>query len=699
MRRLYLLSVLCLLICGTSMAQVAQQNFVHKKVAGYNSFKTITTVAAPHQRDNDILWSCNFEEGSPAYTLTKSDDSDTDWQIITEADYPNEMYTSSGRCYFLPMNFTGHPGNSDPNQQISETPEHWAFLDASSDLYHAEPTIDASLTFSEIDLSSCAKPKLQFIQSWRSLNQSSETIYVMVSTDNGANWTEHLVNDETIEAKTYVNGIKEILIPEAGNQGEVSIRFRYVCTNESWHYGWQIDDIKIVETPRNDLAIVNGRMSMFGYLDYRDTNYLAEIWTDASVSSAASQQGMTNDEFRRDRAYQFYDPYAQSPRQNWVTNSSYGAFNIEVANWGVDAAVPKVNVKVVSPSGEEIYNKTATGHSIATSEGDTLDIATIDEANMANSTVLFFNVASEEDIELGRYTITYTVFADGITDDYDVNNTLTQYFDITDNNYSKSYFEPTFSACINCNVNSTSGEDEYGTEFLYLYSPDDIMSVDIYINRLTKAGTAVLASLYERSADGSSIDFKRQSEPYEIAAEDKETWINLTFENEYPFEFQEGESYRLVYVMIKGMWDNSGDDIYLGASDVLTTRSHNSYIRHGSDVDDNGEPNWYYGGQDIAITFHTGEGVNGETDPGSNVAQNLSDGINMYPNPSTGIVNFSNVENATIEIYNMMGQVVASMSNASENASIDLSGVANGNYVVRIVKDGAIATSKLNIVK
>ena len=148
--------------------------------------------------------------------------------------------------------------------------------------------------------------------------------------------------------------------------------------------------------------------------------------------------------------------------------------------------------------------------------------------------------------------------------------------------------------------------------------------------------------------------------------------------------------------MVCGSWDNQGDDIYLGASDVLTTRSHNSYVRHGSDLDENGEPTWYYGGQDIAITLHAGEGVN----PGLvNAEQNVAEGIEMYPNPSNGIVNFTNVENATIEVYNMMGQVVASVNNSNANASIDLSNVANGNYVVRIVKDGAIATSKLNIVK
>ena len=264
---------------------------------------------------------------------------------------------------------------------------------------------------------------------------------------------------------------------------------------------------------------------------------------------------------------------------------------------------------------------------------------------------------------------------------------------------SKSYFEPTFSACINCNVSSASGEDEYGTEFLYLYSPDDIMSIDVYINRLTRPGTAIKAALYARETNESNeqvVRLKRESEYYEITDEDIETWVNLTFENQYPFQFESGETFRQLYAMVCGSWDNQGDDIYLGASDVLTTRSHNSYVRHGSDLDENGEPTWYYGGQDIAITLHAGEGVN----PGLvNAEQNVAEGIEMYPNPSNGIVNFTNVENATIEVYNMMGQVVASVNNANANASIDLSNVANGNYVVRIVKDGAIATSKLNIVK
>ena len=91
---------------------------------------------------------------------------------------------------------------------------------------------------------------------------------------------------------------------------------------------------------------------------------------------------------------------------------------------------------------------------------------------------------------------------------------------------------------------------------------------------------------------------------------------------------------------------------------------------------------------------------NCEQNPDDNAVETFeANEIAMFPNPTTGIVNFSNVENATIEVFNMMGQVVSRVEDANENATIDLSAVANGNYVVRIVKNGEVATSKLNIAR
>ena len=240
-----ILSLILATLCGIS---AFSQDFLQ-----VNASLSIDNISQNKQKSNiqrngeNAIWSCDFEEGSPVPILTKADDSETEWQIITEADYPDEMYTSSGGCYFLPMNYTGHPGNNDPHQQISETPDHWAFVDAGSDRYNSAPQINTSMTFSGIDLSSCAMPKVTFLQSWKVLNQSSEEIYISVSTDNGATWTDHRINDENLGSYTYVNCIKEVLIPEARNAAEVSIRFRYVGQSGSWHYGWQVDDIKIVE--------------------------------------------------------------------------------------------------------------------------------------------------------------------------------------------------------------------------------------------------------------------------------------------------------------------------------------------------------------------------------------------------------------------------------------------------------------------
>lgn len=65
----------------------------------------------------------------------------------------------------------------------------------------------------------------------------------------------------------------------------------------------------------------------------------------------------------------------------------------------------------------------------------------------------------------------------------------------------------------------------------------------------------------------------------------------------------------------------------------------------------------------------------------------------------SGIVTISNVEGATIEVINLMGQVVASIENANEINNIDLSKNAEGTYIVRIINGNEISTSKLNLVK
>ncbi|MEA3443796.1 MAG: T9SS type A sorting domain-containing protein [Bacteroidota bacterium] len=76
-----------------------------------------------------------------------------------------------------------------------------------------------------------------------------------------------------------------------------------------------------------------------------------------------------------------------------------------------------------------------------------------------------------------------------------------------------------------------------------------------------------------------------------------------------------------------------------------------------------------------------------------------SSDINIYPNPSTGIFNVSNVANSNITVYNTLGEVVTEITNASNNASLDLSHCANGAYLVKIISNNNVVTKTVNVTR
>lgn len=77
----------------------------------------------------------------------------------------------------------------------------------------------------------------------------------------------------------------------------------------------------------------------------------------------------------------------------------------------------------------------------------------------------------------------------------------------------------------------------------------------------------------------------------------------------------------------------------------------------------------------------------------------ISDNIILYPNPSNGLVTITNAEGASIEVINVMGQVIASFDANSSLTTFDATNLSNGNYVVRIVKDNNTTVKTLNIIK
>jgi hypothetical protein len=69
--------------------------------------------------------------------------------------------------------------------------------------------------------------------------------------------------------------------------------------------------------------------------------------------------------------------------------------------------------------------------------------------------------------------------------------------------------------------------------------------------------------------------------------------------------------------------------------------------------------------------------------------------LSMYPNPTTGVLNITTTAKATVEIYNMMGQNVATKEITTGANTIDISNLSNGVYSVQITQNNAVTVGKV----
>lgn len=90
--------------------------------------------------------------------------------------------------------------------------------------------------------------------------------------------------------------------------------------------------------------------------------------------------------------------------------------------------------------------------------------------------------------------------------------------------------------------------------------------------------------------------------------------------------------------------------------------------------------------------FASSSNFNSEGSLGTNDA--TFEGLSIYPNPATSLLNIRNAENATIEIYSILGQVLYAKSNISSDEQVEVSQFTTGTYLVKITNGNAIKTSK-----
>jgi hypothetical protein len=89
------------------------------------------------------------------------------------------------------------------------------------------------------------------------------------------------------------------------------------------------------------------------------------------------------------------------------------------------------------------------------------------------------------------------------------------------------------------------------------------------------------------------------------------------------------------------------------------------------------------GPSDVVIDISNSLGTN----------DNTIDGFTFYPNPTMDVLNLrSNISIDSIELFNMLGQKVISQSIGATTSQVDVSGLATGTYLMKVIAEGQTAT-------
>lgn len=77
----------------------------------------------------------------------------------------------------------------------------------------------------------------------------------------------------------------------------------------------------------------------------------------------------------------------------------------------------------------------------------------------------------------------------------------------------------------------------------------------------------------------------------------------------------------------------------------------------------------------------------------------MAENIAVYPNPANSFVKIANAEGANIRVINSVGQVVANIEAANAMQEINVEGLAEGVYTIRIASDSNVVTKQFCVSK
>jgi hypothetical protein len=374
----------------------------------------------------------------------------------------------------------------------TSTPSGWAIIDDDFDGVGGQSS-DASLISPAIDLSSApANLRVRFEQYFQEFQ--ADACFVGVSTDDGTTWNEVEINAGVGREGRPNPEVIEVNISEwvAANPSFVRLRFRYTST---WDYGWQVDNITIVEQFQYDLV---------------------------AMSSFLSHTG-TGEEYHRIPASQLNPTMLVGGE---VKNDG------SLAQTGVVATM-----SVRDASDNQAFSATSNLGSLA-----------------ANTSVFMEEFATVPALANGLYDATLSVSSDQSASDANTaNNSVVRAFEVTDSRYAIDGIgiHPGGSTIGSLGTNSfTDAED--GLKIMVYYevrSPLTVQGLEFLITSNTAIGGYVTAAIHDTSdVLAATPDFNSpvvESDAYDLVEGDLSAGlVNVLFAN--PVVLQPGGYYAVL---------------------------------------------------------------------------------------------------------------------------------------------------------
>ena len=246
--------LLSICIAATTLSVSAQQMKTNGSIpSNYPVLKEasneVIRTTSPAQRSAaTTIFSEDFDGGVGQFTVNTDAGSPVSWQHTT----------------------VGHVGQYQTAALLSTTAGN-GWMIADSDAFGSQGGAQeySEMVSPVIDCSMYPNVVLQFEQMFR--RWQADTCIVMTSIDGGLSWTGKYYINSTVDA----NGTWTATIDQSGTDnpdlkqlnlsddigGEANVMFKFVWQG-IWDYGWQIDDVALIEQPNNDLILNDFAMNM-----------------------------------------------------------------------------------------------------------------------------------------------------------------------------------------------------------------------------------------------------------------------------------------------------------------------------------------------------------------------------------------------------------------------------------------------------